>query len=280
MLRPVWLTARATMVLAAVAVFGVAAPIAWPHLFPEKNSPGGSANTGGNNSGNNCAGSAVCNQTLSSPPQHVVRPVDASTGCPNPDATEPKKRQLSICVLYWCKGTVFADDGSPKRHEYQLKIRTLVTNYGDQSVDIAVDKPSRIRLLVAGGEIDKRWSPRSPTLSYGDRPIQVMLEGNVYWAIAPNRPRTEIATSSGYYTGFISTWTGPRSLAAHSTYGYTDPTPHQGNLIFQVPLEPSAGSELADVFGLAILDFNGTQPTVRAIDYADTWPAPQSPTSF
>lgn len=240
------------------------------------------ASTKGNNSGNNCAGQAQCTQTIvpsSAPATHKPRSIYADAPCGPPDPTVPAKRRAQICVLYWCRGDVFTVRGELVRSQFQLKIRALVSNYSDSAIDISTDKPSRIRLLVAGGGIDRRWNPRKKTLAYGDRPLLVPYQGRQYWAIAPNRPGTEVEGDQ-YWTGFLTTWGGPRSLGSHENYGVFSRKPHNGNLVFQVPLDGTNEEPLANVLGIALLEYDHKTPRVLTIDFASDWPDSQAPTSF
>jgi hypothetical protein len=291
-----WMTARwtkfmalATIVVAGLGVWalldlpGMQATDATSAKKTQATPVDQSASAGDRNSGNVCSGNAIC-QVAPAPTAKLRTelPVSAATGCPFPDGSIPERRTVTVCALYWCKGDVFSKDGEIDESQYQIKVRPLLTNYSSESVNISTDRPSRVRLLVVGQDIADRWTPRPGTLTYGDRPIQVQIDGKIYWAISPNRARTETGTGKGTYTGFASNWKGPVMLEGGTNYGRVERLPAGDNLVFQVPLPQSVDLDpTVDVLGLALLDFsNDKSPSVVAIDYATQWPAPQDPASF
>lgn len=272
--RAAWVGAIAAVVMAVIASITL--------FWPTDGDGGGDVINSGMNQGTICTGNADCSNTATTKP-HGTRTIDANHPCPFPDATTPQPPAFTICVIRWCKGPVLDTSGVEATDQYQIKVRPLITNYSNEPLDISIDRPSRIRLLVAGAGIDRRWDPRPGTLDYGDRPVLVAHEGREYWAIAPNRTRTEVpAGGSGYYTGFATKWDGPTLLQPGSNYGQVPAQPPQGNLVFQVPLTPTGdGNTVAGVLGLAVLDMTDpSRPTVVAIDYADQWPEAEMPASF
>lgn len=245
-------------------------------------SPGDDIEADGDVITGDCNGEEAC-QSIEVVPTTNPGPVSvpSSAWCPDPDPTTPARRSVLICVMYWCKGDVFAPDGTFQSDQYQIKMRPVISNVSSQPVDISVAPVSRIRLLVRGPQLDQRWSPGPGTKSKGDIPVLVNYYDEQYWAIAPNRPKTETATPTGMYTGFATKWPIDPILPAHESAGYAEREAMTGDLVFQVPLEPSAEEGPgADILGVALLDYSSGTPTVVTIDYTGDWPPPEVATSF
>ena len=180
-------------------------------------------------------------------------------GCPTPGGAATAQFVL-IRVAYWCIGEVLTDDAQVRADQVQVKVRLIITNSSDGTVGISVANPSRIRLIVEGANMRSRWRPRSKTLSGGDTPVPVILEGRSYWAIPPNANYDEKGLASvGLYTGFASKWEGPETLVPGQTIGgtkigdgsstYNGPDA-KSNLVFEVPVELGL---TPDVVGVAVL---------------------------
>ncbi|WP_433353329.1 hypothetical protein ACQPYV_22725 [Micromonospora saelicesensis] len=182
--------------------------------------------------------------------------VSSGTGCPKPDPTDPSLPPVEVKVVYWCKGDVFTKKGEKDPANIQIKLRPRLVNNTSSSLSISIGKPSAVRLLVTGKQIDQRWSPPPLTKANGDRPILVNCNGQTYWAIPPNVPHDASKTNAGYYTGFSTSWSGS-SLSPGGSYwkplridSAGTPT-KEGNLVFQVPTD-SKGEVI--IYGLAVID--------------------------
>ncbi len=195
----------------------------------------------------------------SASPTSLATPV-YDVGCPAPGGDQAPHAVL-ISVIYWCFGNVLADDGSLVPTQRQIKVRLGVKNTCDHTINVSTANPSRIRLLVQGADIDKRWAPTAKTLSAGDRPTQVRVDGQTYWAIPPNVNWAELVTPAGY-SGFASKWSQPAAITPGQTLGGsteigTEGTTYNGpgaeaDLVFQVPADGDTAP--IDVVGIAVYE--------------------------
>lgn len=138
----------------------------------------------------------------------------------------------------------------------------------DREINISVANPSRIRLVVDGKNMAQRWAPRDGTLTSGDRPEQVPIDGQRYWAIPPNVNLDEaVVHALNTYTGFASKWAMPPTLAPGATAGggtqvgdggvtYDGPD-RDSDLVFQVPVD-SAGAPI-DIVGVGVFDIRESE---------------------
>ncbi|UZJ26917.1 hypothetical protein RHODO2019_18155 (plasmid) [Rhodococcus antarcticus] len=125
---------------------------------------------------------------------------------------------------------------------------------------------------MSGSDIVKNWQPQRATLDYGDMPFQISYNGTTAWAVAPNRPRTEVPTSNGEYTGFANTWNQPAELGAHENAGSIEPVKDLQDLVFNVPLPtiPTIGA-VQGVYGLALVSYAAGAPKVTAYAPIGDW---------
>jgi len=221
--------------------------------------------------------------TTAAPPAPSGVPVPSAAGCPLPDPTDPSLPSIEVKVVYWCKGDVFTSDDQIDSDNYQIKVRPRLINNTKSTMNISINSPSAIRLLVTGKQIDQRWSPPSLTKDLGDRPILVRCNGGTFWAIPPNAPRDVSTTSTGQYAGFATSWDGVELGPGQS---YFKPLRHrsdgsavqEGNLVFQIPLDEN---DAARIYGLAVLDpENNSVLGIALFDNDDQWGAKLHPVSF
>ncbi len=165
--------------------------------------------------------------------------------------------------MYWCFGDVINDLGEYVDTQRQVKVRLGMENTSSDDVNVSTASPSRIRLIIAGDDVARRWAPRAGTLSAGDRPVPVVIEGQHLWAVPPNVNYDERGVASvGMYTGFSSKWDQPDVLTPGATIGggteigdggstYNGPDA-AADLVFQVPVD----SYEAPVHILGVAVFN------------------------
>jgi hypothetical protein len=186
--------------------------------------------------------------------------------------------RLEICVVDWCKGDVFNDNGVVADRR-QLKIKPRILNNGSQPINITITRPSALRLLVPLTKGPYPWKPPPRTSRAGDRVVAVSWNGHRYWAVPPNVPGDARMTPSGFYTGFATAWDGT-SLPAESVY-YRAVTyrngraVRRGDLVFELPTNSKG---LIEFSALALIAPATGQ--VRAAHAADRWPRASDPDSF
>ncbi len=188
---------------------------------------------------------------------------------------------VQVCVVYWCKGTVYRPDGTEDHRHLQIKLRPRITNNSAQPVPIGNGNPSALRLLVRSPLLPTGWSPPTRTAAAGDRPVLVQWNGEQVWAVPPNVNGDAHLTAGSYYTGFATDWHTDTVAPGSSyfsplTYG-PDKTPDEtGDLVFQLPVD-AAGQ--VDIVGFAVVTPSAT-PVVLAVTPRADWPQPSDPGTF
>lgn len=215
-------------------------------------------------------------------PDPPSRLISAGEPCLPPDPTDRILPEVEICVVYWCQGDVFLENGARVFDQRQIKVKPRLINNSTRAIRIAIDEPSALRLLVRGRDLGSHWSPPRKTAAAGDAPVLVTWQGAQYWAIPPNVPRDAYPTPAGVYTGFATAWDGEALAPGEAYFRPVRTRPdggviREGVLVFQVPLLNPAGM---DVGGLALIDFGGAEPEVLAVAGVDDWPEPTAPGLF
>lgn len=194
-------------------------------------------------------------------PSPRVAPIESISGCPIPSG-DRQSRSVEVEVIYWCNSISLSADGSLHPDQHQIKVRLAVTNTSlSSSIDVSIDAPSTVRLLVLADRVDDRWDPPPLTASAGDAPVTVEIGGVAYWAIPPNLPGDVVNSPNSSIAGFASVWDVPPSLIEGGRIGSdVIGTGRLGrgdtstDLVFEVP---GAFGETVDVYGIAIFDVAG-----------------------
>ena len=205
--------------------------------------------------------------------------VPSDKGCPMPDPTDPTLPAVDVHIVLWCTGDVETPEGTDPAN-YQIKLRPRLINNTPGPIDISLSARAPLRLLVAGRQIDQRWSPPPRTRAAGMTTVLVRCDGQNYWAIPPNVPHDAVLVGD-YYSGFVTSWDGTTLGPGES---YFRPLRHrddgrpvqEGNLVFQVPLD----DEAADIYGLAVVDFSTAEPAILGVETVDRWGPKVDPTTF
>jgi len=206
----------------------------------------------------------------------AVGTLSTAAGCGGEPVAQHPLPKAEICVVYWCKGEII---GARSGQMAQIKLRPKVTNNSDTALDVRTSEPSAFLLLVGGAHADKRWLPPPKTAASTLHPRRVSVNGVQYWGLPPNVTGDFSSTSSGYYTGFGSTW-DQTSVAPGSSYlavgtNADGSLVHHGNLVFEVPTD--ATGEMHPV-GLALVNRN-TGGVLAFQAFAD-WGKPSAPELF
>ena len=238
----------AGILLLAVAVGGTA----WLEMRASNRSS--LASPSGTSSSDTAKTGVGASAKQSSPPVSEATMLPNS-GCPTPDQAAARQILVTAQVLYWCTGAVLTEDGKTRGDQAQVKLRLKLTNVSDHVINISTENPSRIRLVVEGDAVDKKWSPRPKTAARGDRPVALRVDGYTYWAIPPNADYDEVGTPVGMFTGFASKWSNGVSLSPGESIGSGVLKDDSTDLVFQVPVELGANPR---VLGVAVLDVSGS----------------------
>lgn len=188
-----------------------------------------------------------------------------------------------ICVVNWCQGIVTNRDGTIDSGRVQIKLHPRIANNTSEPLDIAItQRPSPLRLLVASDDLPASWRPPDLTAENNDRPFLVQLQGQNYWAIAPNLPH-DIDSMDGPVAGFATFWdraqVGPNSF-------YPPPTQRdiagnaieqQGDLVFQLPARNQ--SNHARFAGLGLFSRSSPTTLLAFADHKD-WGPRLNPNQF
>lgn len=243
----------------ALVTAGVMVVSLWPSPSPTLEAPPSRAAEGSAPPTDEVVESTESTPVTTPTPSLVPNSVPHSS-CPTPGgSTSPEL--ITIRVVYWCFGDVISDAGDYVDTQRQIKVRLGLTNASETEMNVSTTNPSRIRLVIAGEDVDGRWAPRGGTLSAGDRPTPVVIDGQSFWAVPPNINYDERGVPSvGLYTGFSSKWDLPALLAPGVTIGggteigdgsatYSGPDA-VADLVFQVPVNGYTAP--VEVLGIAV----------------------------
>ncbi|UBV17765.1 hypothetical protein [Mycolicibacterium fortuitum] len=232
------------------------------------------------------ASTAVADPVTPPPVTTVVVPPDPrKTGCGSDAKETASVPDVEICVVYWCTGAVYSvETGGKDPTQLQYKIRPRIYNSTDQPVNISINSPSPLRLIVDSPQLDQRWAPPQNTIEAGDSVYPVLHDGKRYWAVPPNAVGGVVEVG-GYWSGFATFWDRDE-LEANGVYPNKLRFDSEGNviqegdLVFQLPTNPD-GSD-PDVLGLAYVTGGGNAPmNIEHIFLKDEhWPESSQPNSF
>jgi hypothetical protein len=270
---------RQRRVVVGVALVMVSASIVAPRLIE-----GMSANT---RNQSNSSSIPLPPQTTNLVPNGV--PVDPLGPCPKPDPTDPRLPSAEVRVVYWCKGSVLAADGTLDKSQVQIKLRPRILNNTSEVIDTSISNPSAIRLLVTGKQVDVRWRAPQKTARAGDRPSIVECNGGTFWAIPPNVPGDAkvVAGPDGIrsYDGFATIWGGVDSVGAGQSLYFplrrnlTGSVIQEGDLVFQLPVEDDGSIR---IYGLALVERRAGGSVLGLARFGEPaeWGERVDPTSF
>ncbi|ART68828.1 hypothetical protein BTO20_09710 [Mycobacterium dioxanotrophicus] len=215
----------------------------------------------------------------------VVPPDPKKTGCGSDAKETASVPDVEICVVYWCTGAVYsAVTGTTDPTQMQYKIRPRIYNSTDHPVNISINSPTPLRLIVDSPRLSQNWKPPQKTVEVGDSVYPVIRDGKRYWAVPPNAVG-DVVQVGGYWSGFSTFWDGDQ-LEGTGTYfkplrfDSTGTVIQEGDLVFQLPTNPD-GSD-PHVLGLAYVTGGGAVPmNIEHLFLKDEhWPNPSQPNSF
>jgi hypothetical protein len=209
--------------------------------------------------------------------------------CSLPNPSDKKIPDYLLCVMLWCQGGTVFPNGQPDPSRIQIKVHPRIGNQtNDQMLDIALQKPAALRMLVRSSDLPYSWNPPPMTKSMGDDPYLVTApDGQDYWAVAPNLPHDvdlpdPAHRENGMLIGFATFWEGtvipPNLNYPPLTYNDDAGNPvQQGDLVFQLPSHTATNN--ADALGLALID--RANPTkVLAVAWRNDWGPRRDPQYF
>ena len=160
-----------------------------------------------------------------------------------------------------------------------------IDNYGTDELNISIEKPSPIRLVVNSGALPGGWNPPPATAEAGDAVVPVFWSGHQYWAVPPNVNGDAYPTPSGYYTGLATSWHAETIQKGSSYFAPLEDDPRylpekrpkqDGDLVFQVPLDANGA---VPVIGLAYVSTADPMVIINLVPF-EYWPKPSDPSSF
>lgn len=241
-----------------------------------------------------CEAGASCEQINNPPPTTTEittttqAPILADQLCRDPDPTDPVLPEVEICVVAWCRGSLLNPDGTERTDQGQIKLRPRIINNQSTELDITIDNPSAVRILLATEDVPGRWRPPPKTAAGGDAPVLVEWQGRSYWAVPPNVPgdaRQITFEENGIiyrmYDGFATYWDAPTTLESGAILYHPIRRDGEGrgiretDLVFNLPIEADGSISL---YGLSIIDTRTN--LVLGVYERNLWPDPVMPDSF
>jgi hypothetical protein len=231
--------------------------------------------------------SASMTPTTDTPTQQPVDPLTADGKCNPANPTDWKIPDYQLCVINWCQGIVVFPNGSVDESRIQIKLRPRIFNNTAKPLDVTIWKPSALRLLVASSDLPDSWRPPPTTAAQGDAPSLVEVDGQKYYAIAPDLPKdVDLPTdrTKPAEVGFASFWSEafipPNSFWPPSTHRDANGNLDQdGDLVFQLPAKTVSNN--ATVGGLALLDRNDTAKVLAFAPFGpEKWGPRLAPMDF
>lgn len=214
----------------------------------------------------------------------VVPPDPMEQGCGSDAKETASVPDVEICVVYWCTGAVYsAVTKAIDPTQMQYKIRPRIYNSTDHPVNISLNSPSPLRLIVDSSQLPASWNPPPGTVAMGDSVYPVIRDGKQYWAVPPNAVG-DVFMAGTYWSGFSTFWDGDQ-LGPHETYlkklrfDASGVVIQEGDLVFQLPTNPDGSNPT--VLGLAYATGGGSVPmTVEHLFPRKNWPDSSQPMSF
>lgn len=219
---------------------------------------------------------AVTSQPAPTTTARVDGPLAMDNACGDLSPTDWVLPAYQLCVVNWCQGIVTLPSGQIDQSRMQIKLHPRIVNNTPEPLNISIARrPAALRLLVASSDLPSSWRPPGLTADHNDAPYLVQLQGQRYWAVAPNLPH-DIDATAGAFTGFAtfwdSDWIEPNSFYPPPTQrdAAGNAIEQQGDLVFQLPSTNNVNN--ARVAGLALISAGDPTNILAFADYNDWGP--------